>query len=133
MYLVTRVRDQRLRRIGAGSTRNVRATALSCAGLLATWLALAGIHDPLVGGAGMGAAVIAAAVAATIRVRAKFPRLPLRARSWSRVRGPLARIPTDLWRRAARHPVQGAMRTATLPRGTNWRQHGERGLAGLIG
>jgi hypothetical protein len=110
----------------------VRATALSCAGLLATWLALIGVHDPLEVGIGVGAAVAAAVVAATIRVRAGFPRLSRRARSWSRVRAPLARIPADLGRLAARHDLSGAVRTATLPRGTNWREHGERGLVGLI-
>jgi len=117
--------------------KKVRATGVSCAVFLVAWLALVGVVDPLETGIGVAAAVVAAAVAAAIRTRAGFPRLPARLRSWSGAGAPLARIPGDLWRLAAlaasRSAPHGRLRTATLPHGTNWREHAERGLAVLVG
>jgi hypothetical protein len=111
----------------------LKKVGLAYVALFATWFALVGVRDSLELGVGVAAAAAAVAVAAAIRVRAGFPGLPVRARSWSRARAPLARIPADLWRlAAARGAPRGSLRTATLPQGTNWHEHAERGLAGVI-
>lgn len=111
----------------------VRHSVVSCLAFWLLWFAFVGTLDRLELAVGAAAALAGTATAAAALARGRFPPLPGSVRSWRRALRQLPRIPADLARLLVAHGRGGDVRDSSLPSGTDWRRHSERGLAGLLG
>ncbi len=111
-----------------------RATAVSSVALVVLWLALVGSHDPqeLVLGA---VAAVVAVVAREVLVGCGLLEPVAKPRVlWTAGRG-LLLIPRDTAALAAAllRGQRGTFALVPLPRGRDWRRHGERGVGAAAG